>query len=263
MLLKRNAPVREALLGRKAARTEATSPTTKPAREVIAWDDEGMRLINRGRPEDARKACKLFRRAAEKGYAESQYRLGYCYESGGGIPADPAVANQWYLKAANQGHVHAQYKLAHGYRVGRGVAVDLAVALDWYRKAAAQGDLDALHNVAWMHATGQGVPASAESAFEWFRKAAEQGAVGSQFEVAKRLLDGDGTPRNVTESFVWLLILRAQRNTIAPEDRQQVEALLQAIKPDLTPEAESAAQARALELMKDLSRRFLEGLGNS
>lgn len=228
-LLKRDADVWAAITGH--------SPSDHPTRqksgvphEIMAWDVEGLRLLLTDNVEEERKGCELFRRAALKGYAPSQYRLGYCYQSGQGEEQSFSVANQWYEKAALQGFVDAQYKLGHSYRTGRGVQIDLPTAFRWYKKAADAGDSDALQNVGWMYATGQGVKADPEEAYRWFLQAAQRGDVGAQLEVARRLKDGDGIAKNLVLSYSWLLVLQAQQASFQPDDWGQVQTMITAVE---------------------------------
>lgn len=256
VLVQRNADVRAALTGR---------PPKKPAstqvpEEVVTWDKEGLRLLLAGNPEDEQRACDLFRQAADKGYAASQYRLGYCYESGQGVEQDFSVANQWYERAADQGHVDAQYKLGHSYRVGRGVEIDLAAALRWYKMAAENGDGEALHNVGWMYATGQGVEANAGEAFAWFLSAAHTGERGSQYHVARRLHDGDGVARDPTSSYAWLLVLRAEGANFDSTIQEEVQELVQSLESELDEVAKRKAEELSQEWLQALAIVYLEGL---
>ena len=73
------------------------------------WDREGSNY-----PE----MLKWFRKAAEQGYAPSQYHLGYCYVDGKGVEKDPIEAVKWFSKAAEQGGEGAQMALAEFYRTG-------------------------------------------------------------------------------------------------------------------------------------------------
>ena len=76
---------------------------------------------------------------AEKGDAEAQAMLGFCYEKGEGVAMNGVEALKWYRKAAEQGYTPAQYFLGHWYANGIGVAKDEVEAVKWYRKAAQQG----------------------------------------------------------------------------------------------------------------------------
>jgi hypothetical protein len=52
-----------------------------------------------------------YKKAAEKGFANAQYRLGSMYENGQGVPQDYKEAGKWYRLAAEQGNEAAQYNL--------------------------------------------------------------------------------------------------------------------------------------------------------
>ena len=51
------------------------------------------------------------RKAAEQGYAKSQFKLGSCYEYGKGVKRDRFEAVEWYRKAADQGDAEAKKRL--------------------------------------------------------------------------------------------------------------------------------------------------------
>ena len=53
------------------------------------------------------KAAELYRKSADKGYAEAQFNLGKCYLFGNGVPKDSDEAAKWFQKAALQGHIKA------------------------------------------------------------------------------------------------------------------------------------------------------------
>lgn len=89
---------------------------------------------------DYSEAAKWYRKAAEQGNAEAQYRLGYMYHLCYGFATDYSEAMKWYRKAAEQGYVRAQCNLGLMYHNGNGVAKDLNEAKRWYQKAADQGD---------------------------------------------------------------------------------------------------------------------------
>ena len=75
---------------------------------------------------------------------QGQYRLAANYEWGyGGVKQDYQQAMYWYRKAADQGYADAQFKLGWFYESGLGVGKDYGQARVWYQKAADQGDEDA------------------------------------------------------------------------------------------------------------------------
>ena len=82
-----------------------------------------------------------YRKAAEKGDVEAQFKLGLCYERGEGIGKNLNKAVEWYQKAAVQGHAKAQCNLGWCYAKGIGVEKNLTKAVEWYQKAAEQGNV--------------------------------------------------------------------------------------------------------------------------
>jgi TPR repeat protein len=261
-LLRRNPAVWAALSGRPPGE-HAKSLGVNASPEVVAWDTEGLRLLQTANPESEKRACELFREAAEKGYAGSQYRLGYCYETGRGVVQNFSTANEWYEKAANQGFVDAQYKLGHSYRVGRGTAIDLATAIEWYKKAAGNGDGEAMQNVGWMYATGQGVKANAEQAYAWFLEAAKHGEIGAQVEIARRLREGDGVAKDLTGSYSWLLVVQAQKKSIAQADWAPIKATMNLVESQLDKAAIEKAVEQAHGSLAIIAAHEMEGFARA
>jgi len=52
-----------------------------------------------------------FRKAADQGFAEAQYRLGDMYARGLGVAKSDAEATRWFKLAAAQGHERARKAL--------------------------------------------------------------------------------------------------------------------------------------------------------
>ncbi len=73
--------------------------------------------------------------AAARGDADAQYRLGYMYGTGQGVPKDDGKAVGWYRKAAGQGHARAQYNLGVAYANGTGVIRNKETAAEWFFEA--------------------------------------------------------------------------------------------------------------------------------
>ena len=83
--------------------------------------------------------AQSFRKAAENGDADAQYKLGLSYFMGtNGFSNDDAEAFVWFQKAAKQKHTKAQVRLAICYNNGYGVEINDEPA------AAAQGHEDAI-----------------------------------------------------------------------------------------------------------------------
>ena len=85
----------------------------------------------------ARLAPELFSESAVT-------NLGYMYEHGCTVCRNPCEAVRLYRLAADQGFAVAQANLGTMYEKGCGVCQDLNVAVYWYRRAAAQGNVHAI-----------------------------------------------------------------------------------------------------------------------
>lgn len=82
--------------------------TTLSAQALAVDFEAGLEAYNRG---NFAVALREWRSLADQGDARAQFRLGYMYDKGSGVPQDHAEAMRWYRKAAEQGHAKAQYNL--------------------------------------------------------------------------------------------------------------------------------------------------------
>ncbi|MBQ6237184.1 MAG: toll/interleukin-1 receptor domain-containing protein [Bacteroidales bacterium] len=190
------------LLGRQR-RTQATSSTS-----TKRYSQAELKEINRKGDEyynanQYAKAVEWYRIAAEQGYADAQYSLGYMYQYGRGVPPDDAEAVRWYRKAAEQGHAVAQNEIGAMYYMGQGVTMDFAEAVRWYRKAADQGLARAQSNLGYMYQFGQGVTQDSAEAVRWYRKAAEQGYADAQYNLGIMYANGQGVTQDYAEAVRW------------------------------------------------------------
>ena len=83
------------------------------------------------------EAC---RNAAEQGHALAQFRLGFMYGTGSGVPQDDGEAVKWYRLAADQGGALAQFNLGVMYSTGEGVPQNYIQAHMWLNLAGARGN---------------------------------------------------------------------------------------------------------------------------
>ncbi|MDH3514281.1 MAG: sel1 repeat family protein, partial [Gammaproteobacteria bacterium] len=102
----------------------------------------------------------------------AQYAIGRLYEKGNGVERDLETAISWYQKAADRGHADSEYRLAVGYAYGMGIARDEAKALSWLRRAANHGQKRAQKVLAQAYKEGRlGLAADPEQAQYWYDKA--------------------------------------------------------------------------------------------
>jgi len=101
-----------------------TSPTKS---ELENWYQQGEKYyFGEGVPQNYAEAIKWYRKAAEQGHADAQFRLGICYGDGKGVPQDYTEAVKWLRKAAEQENAHAQFCLGVSYEDGKGIPQDHA-----------------------------------------------------------------------------------------------------------------------------------------
>ena len=113
-------------------------------------------------------ACRV---AAEQGYADAQFRVGFMYYHGEGVLQDYVQAVAWYRRAAEQGHAGAQSNLGVMYSGGWGIPENDVEAVKWYRRAAEQGHAGAWYNLGVMYNNGEGVPQDYILAHMWYNLA--------------------------------------------------------------------------------------------
>jgi adenylate cyclase len=94
-----------------------------------------------------------------------------------GAPSDPLAA---IARAANLGFAKSQYALGKAYRDGLGVTPDPAAAAHWFERAAEQGYAPAQRNLGLRYASGTGVPRDPVGAAVWLTLAEQQGATGGE-----------------------------------------------------------------------------------
>jgi len=93
---------------------------------------------------------------------------------------DPHVIEQ-----AKAGDPVAQYRLGYDYFLGRGVPLDYVQAAIWWRKAADQGYPEAQNNLGVLYNSGKGVPQSYADAYFWQNLAAARTSGPLQAQFAK------------------------------------------------------------------------------
>jgi len=124
---------------------------------------------------DLSYALELFTKAAELGYAPSQFRLGHAYEFGVmGCPIDPRKSILWYSRAAVKGEPDSELALSGWYLTGAEGVLEQSdtEAYLWARRAAEKGLPKAEYAVGHLTEAGFGVAPSMEEAKRWYYKAA-------------------------------------------------------------------------------------------
>ena len=183
-----------------------------------------------GVDQDKTEAIKWYKKAADAGETEAEWRLGVKYNVGDGVDIDMQKALQWYLKAANTpkefgiivlpGVAEAQRNIGYLYRDGEGVAQDAQEAFGWFMKAAENGDSASQCEVAKAYNTGIGVLQDNQKAFNWYQKAAYQGNKLAQQKVGSIICAANpNSPQNRIESYKWYALAAAQGDEDAAKFR--------------------------------------------
>ncbi len=89
------------------------------------------------RPSPYAAAAAIATRAA-RGNAVAEFRLGWLYLNGRGVPQDYHLAAKWFYDAAVAGQGDAQYQLGMLYNKGKGVPRDYVLAYMWLNLSASQ-----------------------------------------------------------------------------------------------------------------------------
>ena len=148
----------------------------------------------------------LYRLAAERGNAKSQYKYAEFLASGtaGGKP-DLLAALPWYRRAADQGNVQALFRMGEFLLDGVGFGKDEQEASRLFFLAAKQGYAPAQHALARMYEAGRGDLIKDDSAaVYWLTQAAQKDDPSAQCELGLRYLEGRGVTRSLTRGEEWL-----------------------------------------------------------
>ena len=162
-----------------------------------------MYLDGDGIAADNAEAVKWLRKAAKAGHVEGMWRRGGLYLSGSGVDRDEREAERWFCKSAEAGPADAKNQLAGMYERGNGVGQDFAEAVKWYRQAAEAGSARAMSGLGLMYAQGYGVEKSDKEAAAWYRKGAEAGDEMGMGLLGDACANGRGMERNDEEGVQW------------------------------------------------------------
>lgn len=151
-----------------------------------------------------KKAAKWYKKAAERGDAESQYRLGRLYYRGA-FPLGVAIiqeefddADLWLRQLEDmQSPSQDSYPNEFPYAVA-------SEAMNWLRAAADQNHSGALRFLSDLYAHGDGVPQSNDEALLLLRRSAELGDIDAQLCLNETYRFGRGVEIDKAEADRWL-----------------------------------------------------------
>lgn len=143
---------------------------------------------------------------AEKGDAESQFRLGVAYALGKGVKKNYTEAFKWFQLSAEQGYDDALYNLGVCYEKGLGCKQDYGQAARYYQTAMGYGwhMNNARNNLACMYMEGRGVERNPEMAKKLWPKQ-PNGEIYTNYNVATMYANGDGVKANIKKAIKYYL----------------------------------------------------------
>lgn len=176
---------------------------------------EAERIFERLFPNFDGEAVERFKRGAEKGRADAQYKLGICYDLGRGVSQSDEEAAKWYKIAAENGNNEARVLLGICYKFGWGVQQSDEEALELFVKAADKGDMDVQYYLGTCYDHGWGVPQSIDKAYYWYEKAWEQGHEDAYIKVWTQ--DVGKRPLGADDSVDWYIEAAENGDSFAQE----------------------------------------------
>ena len=176
---------------------------------------------------DYNEALKWYRKAANQGFAQGQYKLGYMYDWGYGVKKNDKEALKWFLKAADQGHADAMNSIGLHYEHGWSVIQNYQIAKEWFQKAinrnpnnwSAKENLTNLekriaeqsgiknYDISAEEAYKKGVECENKidyiTAFVYYLTAAEQEHINAQIKIGEMYRSGNGVTKDYAEALKW------------------------------------------------------------
>jgi hypothetical protein len=172
-------------------------------------------VMGYGVARDVARGLELGRESEAAGSCFGQFVVGECYRSGyGGVAKDYAEAVRLYRLAAEQGYANGQASLGDMFEYGLGVAKDAAEAARLYRLVAEKGDAAAQNNLGLMFETGKGVEQDFAEAVRLYRLAAAQGSAIAQKNLGLMFERGLGVAQDHAEAVRLYNLAAAQKQLL-------------------------------------------------
>jgi uncharacterized protein len=172
----------------------------KPACEAAVRDYPGdPRLMYQlariySKDKNPAEAMRLFRIAADKGYADAANGVAVMYWNDRSAEENRAEAMKWFTRAAEEGSIGAMLNLSAIV-----VKTEPQKALEWLRKGADQGSHESMFIIGTVYRDGRGVGVDPNEAVIWFRKAYAAGNSDAGVEAAKILVKAPFNAGQLTE----------------------------------------------------------------
>jgi len=157
---------------------------------------------------DYKNAAEYFRKAAEDGHADAQFKFGILHGKGLGVAKNKEESLRWLGKAAGQGHAGAKKELG---LIKRGEEIteekikpeDQEESLVSIRYEAENGNPEMQYQLGKIYCNGTGVQQDYAEAVKWTKMAAEQRHVLGQYNMGHLYLFGKGVEKDSKEAMRW------------------------------------------------------------
>ena len=168
--------------------------------------------IGKQKESDIAKGMELVSQAADEGYIDAIYTMGYCYETGRNVDSvDHNKAVSYFKQLADNEIASGQFKMGLYYELGDGgLEADSAKAIEYYRKAADQGHGEAMCYLGDFYRIGQFLPLDKAKAFELYTQAHEAGEEMGTYYVGRSYLEGCGVEIDTIAAIPYLKAAAAQ-----------------------------------------------------
>jgi TPR repeat protein len=168
----------------------------------------GLRLLMQGGSSVLGEAAENFSLAASQGHLAATYWLGVMYENGGGVEKDFKRAKGLITEAADRGFAEAQYKLAMWTLGGKEKQEEgqeapnkgIGYVLDLLNAASDQGHVNSKFQLGMAYLTGATGDVDAVKAEKFLKEAADLGCGSAQYNLAEMYWKGLGVPINRREA---------------------------------------------------------------
>lgn len=208
---------------------------------------------------EVEKAVPLLKRSAEKGNAEAQYNLGYCYQSGTGVEKDIKKAIEWYSKSADHGFNDGLYQMMMAYGNGDGVEQNPEKAFSYALRCAENNDATCMWNVMNCYNDGVGVKKDLGKMLEWATRLGKlensENSIKSGYITSTRLQlaylyrDGHEIKQDYLKSYQWFLIYNESKVDFSVLQQEQVIKEIKEVEIRLTSEQKANGQKEAEEIL--------------
>lgn len=197
-----------------------------------------------------------YRKAAGRGYARAQNKLGMRYTNGEGVPRNLRLAQYWYEKAAAQDRLAKTALLpAEEKNIAGANTSEKDTMVPWFHLLAAQGDAESQCNLGLRYYNGEGVTQDYAVAVTCFRRAADQGYEYAQYKLGACYELGEGIGKDLRQAQHWYEKAAAQGSELATN---YLDKLLQT-NPSLADNSSSVSQAEVTAPPKTVEEKSTSG----